>query len=123
MNTDHLLPMAQKAAHIHWQKLRAQHKNLGPNIPVIKLNNRFKATAGKCYIEERIIDLSTELFYYHAEHFVKVIIPHELIHQVDYDLNGRSKQWHGPKWKSLMVQYGLPPDTYHSLKNPLRSRK
>jgi predicted SprT family Zn-dependent metalloprotease len=46
---------------------------------------------------------------------LKVILPHELAHQVDWDIN--KKDGHGPTWKSIMVNYGLPPDRLHNLVN------
>lgn len=82
------------------------------------MNNRLTKTAGRMFVLEREMHLSTKLFHHYQAEFVKVIIPHELIHMVDYDLNGMPTRWHGPNWKQLMVAYGLKPDIYHSMELP-----
>jgi predicted SprT family Zn-dependent metalloprotease len=45
------------------------------------------------------------------------ILPHEIIHQADFDLFGESEKncGHGKNWVSLMLQYGLKPDFYHTM--------
>jgi predicted SprT family Zn-dependent metalloprotease len=47
-----------------------------------------------------------------------IILPHEIIHQADYNLFGLSeaKCGHGKKWHEIMINYGLSPDVYHSMK-------
>jgi predicted SprT family Zn-dependent metalloprotease len=84
--------------------------------PILKINNRLKTTGGLCYAEERRIELSAEMFYHNQDEYAMIIIPHEAIHQVDWDLNNKSG--HGPSWKKIMVEYGLPPDRCHTLTNP-----
>ena len=46
-----------------------------------------------------------------------VILPHEIIHQADYNLFGEAEKscGHGRKWCEMMVKYGLPANKYHSL--------
>ena len=47
-----------------------------------------------------------------------VILPHELVHQADYNLFGESefKHGHGLNWIKIMQDVGLAPNRYHSLK-------
>ena len=87
--------------------------------PKIILNNRIYRTAGRCFVENNYIDISAKLLANPANvaEMCNVILPHELAHQVDYNLNGAPKnnRWHGRTWSHIMVQFGLEPNPYHSL--------
>ena len=86
--------------------------------PAIILCGRLTRTAGKCYQTARKIHLGWK-FIDHSVKFRHImfneILPHELMHQVDYDLFGESEKicGHGKNWQMLMVQYGLEPKKYH----------
>lgn len=84
------------------------------NKPLIVFNNRLKTTAGRCFYELNKIDISTSLYKEFKQEFILDTIPHEIAHQIDYNLNGRSKQFHGPNWKRIMWLYGIEPNTYHN---------
>ena len=90
------------------------------NPPVITLCARLYRTAGMCHQETRIVKLGYK-FFLHSNEYQKqmftVILPHEIIHQADFDLFGLSEKncGHGKNWSNLMVQYGLKPDKYHSM--------
>ena len=99
-------------------------RSLYPSIlamPSVVINKRLKTTAGLCYAEARRIELSAELMAHNLEEFRRVIIPHELAHQVDWDVY--QKDGHGPTWKGIMVRFGLPPDRCHNLTNPLHEAR
>ena len=85
------------------------------NKPVIKLNNRIYKTAGRCLIEDNVIELSAKLFINNYSEMMNIILPHEMAHQIDYNLNGLPNRWHGKSWQNIMESFGLPADTYHSL--------
>ena len=90
------------------------------NPPIIELNGRFYRTAGRCHQEDNVIQLGTKFFEYSIEYrdiMTEIILPHEIIHQADYNLFGLSeaKCGHGNNWKMLMLQYGLSPDIHHSM--------
>ena len=87
------------------------------DVPKIILCNRLTRTAGKCYQFERKIHLGHKFFAKNHNEMVLTILPHELAHQVDFDLFGESEKscGHGKKWQKIMVQYGLAPNKYHSL--------
>jgi SprT protein len=99
-----------------WSKFRYLYRDLGAIMPRVYFNNRLKTTAGYCYHEKREIQISRELFEEHTEEFRKIIIPHECAHQVAFDLH-KVDCGHGPKWKEIMVKYGIPPDRLHNLTN------
>lgn len=90
------------------------------NEPKIVLNARLWRTAGRCFQATRYIDMGLK-FIEHSTHFrvimLTVILPHEIIHQADYDLYGDSEKkcGHGAQWQKLMVEYGLPDNPYHSM--------
>ena len=89
------------------------------DCPQIALNGRLWRTAGRCQQETNFIELGTKFFYTkkNCDTMVNVILPHEIIHQADYNLFGLSeaKCGHGKKWCEIMINYGLPADKYHSM--------
>lgn len=90
------------------------------NPPIIKINGRLYRTAGLCLQEDNIIELGYK-FFLHSNNYQKqmfeIILPHEIIHQADFNLFGLSEKncGHGKKWREIMVQYGLEPNPYHSM--------
>jgi predicted SprT family Zn-dependent metalloprotease len=88
------------------------------NAQLLQINGRMWRTAGQCFQESRKVSISPK--FYDAgfdARMNQVILPHELIHQADYDLFGQSEKkcGHGKNWSMLMVQYGLEPDKYHTM--------
>lgn len=81
--------------------------------PSIEVNNRLTSTAGRCFYTERKIDISSKLFAVDPAHILERTVPHEVAHQVAWDLFKSSG--HCSIWKGVMVSAGLPPDTYHSI--------
>jgi predicted SprT family Zn-dependent metalloprotease len=90
------------------------------NPPIIEINGRLYRTAGMCHQEQNIIELGLK-FFTHSKEFsnnmVDIILPHEIIHQVDYNLFGDSeaKCGHGKNWCEIMTKYGLSPNKYHQM--------
>ena len=104
-----------------WETLAEMHGKLVRfNPPKIVLDARLWRTAGMCHQEENLIRLGYK-FFLHSEIYNKQmllqILPHEIIHQADFDLFGISEKncGHGKNWCNLMVQYGLKPEKYHSM--------
>ena len=90
------------------------------NPPIIEINGRLWRNAGLCHQEINTIELGYKFFAYspdYAKNMTKVILPHEIIHQADYNLFGLSeaKCGHGNNWQAIMINYGLSPDKYHSM--------
>jgi hypothetical protein len=90
------------------------------NAPKIKLDGRLWRTAGMCHQDDRIVKLGYKFFTHSKLYFQQmcvVILPHEIIHQADFDLFGESEKicGHGKNWCNLMVQYGLKPQKYHTM--------
>jgi predicted SprT family Zn-dependent metalloprotease len=90
------------------------------NPPVITLCARLWRSAGMCHQETRIVKLGYKFFLHSADYRKQMftqILPHEIIHQADFDLFGESEKncGHGRNWQNLMVQYGLAPEKYHSM--------
>jgi predicted SprT family Zn-dependent metalloprotease len=90
------------------------------NPPVIKLCARLWRTAGMCHQDDRIVKIGYKFFLHsdnYSKQMVSQILPHEIIHQADFDLFGESEKicGHGEKWREIMVQYGLKPDAHHTM--------
>ena len=100
-----------------WSRFQKLYPRLKTrNQPGIVLSNRMTATAGNCIVEEGVITLAAKFLAKYPDTMLKVTLPHEYAHQVDFWLNGLPKRWHGASWKAIMINYGLPPDIYHSMK-------
>ena len=89
------------------------------DCPKFELNGRLWRTAGMCYQEESRIELGYKFFQEKTTRntMIDVILPHEIIHQADYNLFGDSEKncGHGVKWCEIMVNYGLDADPYHTM--------
>jgi predicted SprT family Zn-dependent metalloprotease len=121
MNRKDLLIIIQNQTAIIWDNLCEIYPALVKyNPPIIKLNGRLYKTAGRCLQEDNVIELGTKFFDHSIQYrdiMTEVILPHEIIHQVDYNLFGLSeaKCGHGHNWKLIMENYGLPAEKYHSM--------
>ena len=101
-----------------WAKfVRLYPKLKGFRTPTVSINNRLSATAGRCFTEDSRYELSGKFLAKFPREILTVILPHELAHQVDYNLNGwyARKKHHGPEWCAIMGAYGLPPEPYHRM--------
>lgn len=87
------------------------------NPPIIKINNRFTKTAGCNRTEDNIIELAGKFLAQFPDNMLRVILPHEIAHQIDFDLNGwyDRKPHHGKEWIEIMVKIGQKPNPYHSM--------
>lgn len=90
------------------------------NEPKITLNNRLWRVAGYCLQEENKVELGSKFLWFSLatrKTMLSVILPHEIIHQADYNLYGVSEKscGHGKNWAKLMLEYGLPANKYHSM--------
>jgi predicted SprT family Zn-dependent metalloprotease len=114
-----LLVDLKKRAAVIWEELcEIQPRLCGFDVPEIVLNNRMWRCAGQCFQESRKVSISSKFYDAgYATRMNKIILPHELIHQADFDLfgYGEKKCGHGKNWSMLMVQYGLEPDKFHSM--------
>ena len=87
------------------------------DCPKIELNGRFTVTAGCNSWEDNTVILGKKFFKKFSRNMVRVILPHELAHQIDYNLNhlGNVKTYHGKTWKEIMIKIGQKPLPCHSM--------
>ena len=108
----------QNAAHGIWENLIEIYPKLAKfDCPKIAVNLRFTRTAGCNHQSNNTIEIAGKFFAKHKAEMLTTILPHEMIHQADYNLFGLSEKkcGHGAKWQKIMVEYGLPANKYHSL--------
>lgn len=115
MDKQTLLLKAEANARAVWQRLRALYPALTGTCPKIVPNARLKTTAGRCFIETRVVDLSVDLLLEYPEQMLYNTLPHELAHQAAWDLF--QDPGHGKPWKSVMIRLGLPPERCHQMTN------
>lgn len=90
------------------------------NEPKIELNPYFWRCAGACFQEENRIQMGYKFFKANTNYFntmMDVILPHEIIHQADWNLFGKSEKicGHGENWQKIMVEYGLDANPHHTM--------
>ena len=121
MKKKDLLTILQNQTNIIWDNLCEMYSPLTSfNPPIIELNGRLYRTAGRCHQEDNIIQLGTKFLTHSIEYrdiMTEIILPHEIIHQADYNLFGLSeaKCGHGKKWQEIMINYGLEPNPFHNM--------
>lgn len=118
MTRTELLQQCQaRAARVWAEYCRIYPQLLKYTQPEIRLNARFSKTAGNCEVEHNIINLGLKFFAKHYDRMMFEIIPHEIAHQIDYNLHGlpQGNRWHGKTWQNIMIRYGLEPKTYHDM--------
>lgn len=102
-----------------WERFVLLYPELRRPCPALIISNRLKTTVGYNRPEDRTVTMAAKLWAIEANRaeIVEHWIPHEIAHQVDYDLHGYPKgnRWHGPTWQRIMRRYGLEPTTYHNL--------
>lgn len=85
--------------------------------PKIVINNRFTKCAGCNRTEINQIDLAGKFLAQFPDNMTRIILPHEIAHQIDFNLNGwyDRKPHHGKLWTEIMVRIGQKPNPYHSM--------
>lgn len=121
MNRKLLAEMLQFQTDVIWTTSCRMYPRLRKfSAPTIRLCARLWRTAGLCYQEENSITLAYKFFLHSDEYrqqMLQVILPHEIAHQVDFNLYGISeeKTGHGRNWQQIMLDYGLEPSPYHTM--------
>ena len=121
MNRKELTLHIERKTDMVWESLCEIHFRLARfNPPKIQIDARLWRTAGMCHQDENLVRLGYKFFTHSKRYFDEmcvVILPHEIIHQADFNLFGESEMTcgHGENWRMIMVQYGLKPATYHTM--------
>lgn len=104
------------------EKLWESYAEIFPRLvkfdcPKIILNNRLTKTAGYNISQDNVIHLAKRFFGNNEHEMLYTTLPHELAHQIDYNLNGWKvgDRHHNKKWQVIMVKIGLPPLLYHEM--------
>lgn len=79
-------------------------------VPAIEWTN-YPTAAGRAYLQERKICLSRVVLKTHAHVYDTVL--HEYAHLVVYARHGRKAKPHGPEWRQVMADLGIPPKVTH----------
>ncbi len=100
-----------------WNRYKILFPELRGDCPKIILSNRLTKTAGYNLSEENTITLGNKFFKNNSENMLKVILPHELAHQIDYNLHSwtKGRKHHNSKWCAIMMILGLDPNPYHHM--------
>jgi predicted SprT family Zn-dependent metalloprotease len=124
MDKKKLLTLIERESVMIWDSLCEIYPTLvAYDVPKVKLNPYFWRCAGICLQQENVIELGYKFFKNGNKNFnymIDVILPHEIIHQADFNLFGKSEKicGHGEKWCEIMVNYGLPADKFHTMEIP-----
>lgn len=106
---------------VYANNLWAGYKKLFPELkgdcPKIILSNRLTRSGGYNRSEENTVTLGNKFFANNRETMLNVILPHELAHQIDYNIFGwyKGRKHHNKEWCGIMMILGLEPDPYHTM--------
>ena len=114
---DIMIELARETVETVWHKLDMVYDLSGFKCPTIVINPRLKTTAGRSFYTLRKIDLSQSLFCEYPDNFVRDTIPHEVCHQVAWDIFGHGG--HGADWQRVMRAYGIEPSRCHTMVNTI----
>jgi predicted SprT family Zn-dependent metalloprotease len=120
MNQTQALVLASHHVDIWWTILKRLYPAVGTK-PQTEISNRLKTTAGYMYYEQRVMKLSFELFSEYTDEMTVETIPHELAHQVAWDIYREGK--HGVPWKNVMRSIGKEPTRCHTMVNTLHAAR
>jgi predicted SprT family Zn-dependent metalloprotease len=86
------------------------------DCPKIVVNNRLTSTAGRAFTELNQIDLGGKFLRVYPERMMWDTLPHEIAHQIDYNLNGwyTRKPHHGAEWLAIVRILGIKTNPFHS---------
>lgn len=121
MDKKTLQTLIDREAAMVWDSLCEIYPALvGFDCPRITLNGRLWRNAGFCDQQKNVIELGYKFFKHskkYANYMIDVILPHEIIHQADFNLFGESEKicGHGEKWREIMVNYGLDAEPFHTM--------
>ena len=113
--------MDKVTINLYAQKLWASYKKIFPELkgdcPEIILSNRLTKTGGYNQSEDNTVTLGNKFFANNRHAMLTITLPHELAHQIDYNLHGwyKGKKHHGSNWCGIMMILGLEPDPYHHM--------
>jgi predicted SprT family Zn-dependent metalloprotease len=115
-------PVMTKEAKKIWRLMQHKLPELKQfDCPEIILNNRLRSTAGRCWMQSNKIDIATK-YLMHSQAYqiyvLKIILPHELAHQADFNVFGESELacGHGKNWQFIMTKVlNLPANKYHKM--------
>ena len=89
----------------------------------IDVNDTLRSVAGRANYSRNLIQLNSRLLNANPNHVIQTVA-HELAHLVSVELYGyKLGKGHGPKWKSIMRQFGVSPDRCHKLDTSALKRK
>ena len=109
----------QALAQYYWREYIAIFPKLnGFDCPKIVINNRLSRVIAYNRSEENIINMGGKFMVNNLDAMKTLILPHELAHQIDYNLNGWTKgnRHHRQSWKNIMGMIGQAPELYYDLK-------
>jgi predicted SprT family Zn-dependent metalloprotease len=118
--SDIILALVEQEADKVWERYCKIYPTLNRRVrPYIVPNNRYTVTAATCEVAENTIHWGMKFMTpKNQDYMLRIVLPHEMAHQIDYILHGTPKnnRWHGPQWQAIMLNYGIPADPYHDMK-------
>lgn len=108
----------QTIAETYWREYRKVYPKLASySCPCVLWNNRFTKTGGVNRSEKNVVELAAKFYAKYPQEILRVTLPHELAHQIDYNLHGWTKghRHHRNSWKIIMVKIGQTPEVYHNM--------
>ena len=86
-------------------------------LPSLSFDINSGRTAGLAYYGDWKIKINSKFLETNPDEVINQTTPHEVAHLLNHVLFPRAKQHHGPEWKSVMRNLGLPPSRCHNMQD------
>lgn len=95
-------------------------ESLSEPLPILPVHFNLKGSCAGSYVRqlstlEEHLRLNEELMFRFPSQVLDQTLPHEIAHYVCYHVYGDKVPPHGREWRSIMIEFGCRPDTYHRM--------
>jgi SprT protein len=87
-------------------------------LPALSFDLNSGRIAGQAFCYRWLIKINPKFLSLDSDHVINVTVPHEVAHLICHKMYPHAKQHHGPDWRSIMIRFGLRPNTYHTMRLP-----
>lgn len=107
--------LMRECIQVTYEWIDKANKHWHLSMPYYKVTFELKSgTAGKARLGQGIIQFNPTLLRENPQAFLGRTPGHEVIHFANHKVHGPDVGAHGPEWKRMMVDMGLPPTRCHS---------
>ena len=85
---------------------------------IVKYDINSARLGGEAHAAANVIRLNPVFLNAYTDHYIETTVAHEWAHLATRKVHGYGVASHGPEWKQMMINIGVPPARCHSYKVP-----